>query len=65
MTAAALPYFIAVLIVLVLLAIPPILTNTYAGVQNVDPGARDAARGHGHDAVRRWCARSSSRARCR
>ena len=30
-------------IVLVLLAVPPILSNTYAGVQNVDPAARDAA----------------------
>jgi osmoprotectant transport system permease protein len=42
-----LPNFVAVLIVLVLLALPPILTNTYAGVQNVDPEARDAARGMG------------------
>ncbi|HEU5266998.1 MAG TPA: ABC transporter permease [Jatrophihabitans sp.] len=42
-----LPYFIPVVIVLVLLALPPILTNTYAGVQNVDPAARDAARGMG------------------
>ncbi len=43
----ALPYLIPVEIVLVLLAIPPILTNTYAGVQNVDPDVRDAARGMG------------------
>lgn len=43
----ALPYLIPVEIVLVLLAIPPILTNTYAGVQNVDPAVRDAARGMG------------------
>ena len=43
----ALPYLIVVLIALVLLAIPPILINTYAGVQNVDPDARDAARGMG------------------
>lgn len=42
-----LPYVVPVEIVLVLLAIPPILTNTYAGVQNVDPAARDAARGMG------------------
>jgi len=28
-------------------AIPPILSNTYAGVQNVDPAARDAAVGMG------------------
>ena len=41
------PYFVSLIIVLVLLAIPPILTNTYAGVQNVDPSVRDAARGMG------------------
>jgi osmoprotectant transport system permease protein len=40
-------YFIPAVIVLVLLALPPILTNTYAGVQNVDPAVRDAARGMG------------------
>jgi osmoprotectant transport system permease protein len=39
--------FVAVLIVLVLLALPPILTNTYAGVQNIDPDVCDAARGMG------------------
>ncbi|HEY5877844.1 MAG TPA: ABC transporter permease [Nakamurella sp.] len=33
--------------VLVILAIPPILSNTYAGIANVDPAARDAARGMG------------------
>jgi len=32
-----LPYLLPTEIVLVLLAIPPILTSTYAGVQNVDP----------------------------
>ncbi len=42
-----LPYLIPTLIVLVLMAIPPILTNTYAGVMNVDPAARDAAKGMG------------------
>lgn len=41
------PYFVPLVIVLVVLAIPPILTNTYAGVQNVDPAVRDAARGMG------------------
>jgi osmoprotectant transport system permease protein len=41
------PNFVAVVIVLVLLALPPILTNTYAGVQNVDPEVRDAAKGMG------------------
>ncbi len=33
--------------VLVLLAIPSILAGTYAGVRQVDPAARDAARGMG------------------
>ncbi|HSK34969.1 MAG TPA: ABC transporter permease subunit [Propionicimonas sp.] len=33
--------------VLVLLAIPPILAGAYAGVEGIDPGARDAARGRG------------------
>jgi osmoprotectant transport system permease protein len=33
--------------VLVLLAIPPILSGAYAGVASVDPAARDAARGVG------------------
>lgn len=33
--------------VLVLLAIPPILTSTYAGIAAVDPAARDAAEGMG------------------
>ena len=41
------PYLIPTEIVLVLLAIPPILANAFAGVQNVDPAARDAARGMG------------------
>jgi osmoprotectant transport system permease protein len=40
-------YLIPSEIVLVLLAVPPILSNTYAGVQNVDPAARDAAVGMG------------------
>jgi osmoprotectant transport system permease protein len=40
-------YLIPVEIVLVILAIPPILTSTYAGVRNVDPAVRDAARGMG------------------
>jgi len=42
-----LPYFIPAVIVLVVLALPSLLTNTYAGVQNVDPATRDAARGMG------------------
>jgi osmoprotectant transport system permease protein len=35
------------LLVLVVLGIPSVLSNTYAGVQSVDPAARDAARGMG------------------
>jgi osmoprotectant transport system permease protein len=34
-------------IVLVVLAIPPILSGAYAGVESVDPNARDAAKGMG------------------
>ncbi|MCW2759957.1 MAG: transporter permease [Marmoricola sp.] len=40
-------YLIPTEIVLVMLAVPPILSNTYAGVQNVDPAVRDAAFGMG------------------
>ena len=40
-------YLIPTEIVLVLLAIPAILANTFAGVQNVDPAVRDAAYGMG------------------
>jgi osmoprotectant transport system permease protein len=32
---------------LVILGVPAVLANTYAGVQSVDPAARDAARGMG------------------
>ena len=39
--------FVIIMVALVLLALPPILTNTYSGVQAVDPAARDAARGMG------------------
>ena len=38
-----------VTLALSLLAIPPILTNTYVGVRQVDRDTVDAARGHGHD----------------
>ena len=38
-----LPVFIA----LIALAIPPILTNTYVGIREVEPEVRDAARGMG------------------
>jgi len=36
-----------VIFALVLLAIPPILTNTYVGIQGVDPDTLEAARGMG------------------
>ena len=38
-----------VVVALTLLALPPILTNTYVGARQVDPEVVDAARGHGHD----------------
>lgn len=40
-------YLIPSEIVLVLLAIPSMLTNTYAGISAVDPAVRDAAQGMG------------------
>lgn len=40
-------FLIPGLIVLILLAMPPLLAGTYAGVEAVDPAARDAARGMG------------------
>jgi osmoprotectant transport system permease protein len=43
----SLAFVIPSIIVLVLLAIPPILSGTYAGIDGVDPAARDAARGMG------------------
>lgn len=48
--AAPLPasgYLIAMYVVLVVLAIPSIMTNAFAGIQSVDPDAVDAARGMG------------------
>lgn len=43
-----LAFVIPAIIVLVILAVPPILTNVYAGIQAVDPSAVDAARGMGY-----------------
>ncbi|WP_068261613.1 ABC transporter permease [Janibacter limosus] len=40
-------FLVPSVIVLVLLAVPAILSGTYAGVEAVDPAARDAARGIG------------------
>jgi osmoprotectant transport system permease protein len=39
--------FLNVCVALVLLAIPPILTNTYVGIRGVDPETVDAAAGNG------------------
>ena len=47
----ALAFLLPRLIGLVVLAIPPILAGTYAGIDEVDPAARDAARGMG---MRGW-----------
>lgn len=40
-------FLVPSVIVLVLLAVPPLLSGAYAGVEAVDPAARDAARGIG------------------
>jgi osmoprotectant transport system permease protein len=40
-------YLVPTVLVLVVLAIPPVLAGVYAGVEQVDPAARDAARGMG------------------
>jgi len=42
-----LAYVIPSVVVLVLLAVPPILSGTYSGITEVEPAARDAARGMG------------------
>jgi osmoprotectant transport system permease protein len=39
--------FVPTVIALVLLAVPPLLTNTYVGIQAVDPDMVEAARGMG------------------
>lgn len=44
-------YAVPSIIVLVILAIPPILSGVYAGVEQVDPAARDAAEGMGMTGV--------------
>jgi osmoprotectant transport system permease protein len=41
------PYVVPIEAALILLAIPPVLTNTYAGVRAIDPAVRDAASGMG------------------
>lgn len=45
--ASDMAFIVPSLIVLVLLAVPPIMTGSYAGVATVDPAAVDAARGMG------------------
>jgi len=40
-------FVVPAIFVLVVLAVPPILAGAYSGVEGVDPGARDAARGMG------------------
>lgn len=42
-----LAFLVPSIVVLVVLVIPPILSGVYAGVEAVDPAARDAARGMG------------------
>ena len=44
---ADLAFLVPSIVVLVILVIPPILSGVYAGVEAVDPAARDAARGMG------------------
>lgn len=46
--ASDLAFEVPSLIVLVLLAVPPIMTATYAGIAAVDPAVVDAARGMGY-----------------
>lgn len=45
--AGRLAFVVPSVVALVLLAVPPIVAGTYAGVEGVDPQARDAARGMG------------------
>lgn len=49
--AGELAFAVPAILVLVILAVPPILAGTYSGIDAVDPGARDAARGMG---MRPW-----------
>ena len=57
--------FTNVMLALVLLAIPPILTNTYVGVRQVDPEVIDAGRGMGLTRVAGGARGSSCRSRSR
>lgn len=44
---SSLAFVIPSIVVLVLLAIPPMLSGIYAGIESVDPATRDAAKGMG------------------
>jgi osmoprotectant transport system permease protein len=44
---AGLAYLLPAILVLVILGVPAVLSATYAGIQAVDPAARDAAKGMG------------------
>ena len=44
-------FLVPSLIVLIVLAIPPLMAGAYAGVEGVDPAARDAAKGMGMTGV--------------
>jgi osmoprotectant transport system permease protein len=44
---AGLAYLLPAILVLVILGVPAVLSATYAGIQSVDPAARDAAKGMG------------------
>ena len=57
--------FTPTVIALVLLAIPPILTNTYVGVQEVDADTVEAARGMGMTEERSHPAAAGGAARAR
>lgn len=46
--ASQLAFTVPAIVVLVLLAVPPILTGTYSGIQSADPDAVGAARGMGY-----------------
>ena len=47
MFASDLAFLVPSIVVLAILAVPPVLAGTYAGIEAVDPAARDAARGVG------------------
>ena len=57
--------FANVTLALVLLAVPPILTNTYVGVTPGGPGHGRSRARHGDDRARRSSGGSSSRSPCR